>query len=74
MRNCQLSDKGTPGHPKGGYDDVLMAFCLAQWYAYLEPTPTFTQTRQTMIEKFKMKQRARAIRAMGPIPFNRKEW
>ena len=74
MRNCQLSDKGTPGHPKGGHDDVLMAFCLAQWYAYLEPTPTFTQTRQTMIEKFKMKQRARAIRAMGPIPFKRKEW
>jgi len=74
MRNCQTSDKGIPGHGKGGHDDVLMAFCLAQWYAYLEPTPTFTQTRQSMIEKFKSKARARRIRAMGPIPFKRKEW
>ena len=74
MRNCTMNDKGTPGHPKGGHDDTLMAFCLAQWFAYLEPTPTFTQTRQTMIEKFKSKQRARNIRAMGQIPYQRKEW
>jgi len=74
MRNCQTSTKGIPGHGKGGHDDVLMAFCLAQWFAYLEPTPTFTQTRQTMIEKFKSKARARRIRAMGPIPYRRKEW
>jgi len=74
MRNCQINDKGTPGHGKGGNDDTLMAFCLAQWYAYLEPVPTFVQTRQSMIEKFKMRQRARKIRQLGPIPFKRKEW
>jgi len=74
MRNCGISEKGIPGHQKGGHDDVLMAFCLAQWYAYLEPTPTFTQTRRTMMEKFKSKARARKIKSMGPIPYRRKEW
>ena len=74
MRNCSINDKGTPGHPKGGHDDTLMAFCLAQWFAYLEPTPTFSQTRQTMIEKFKSKQRASKIRAMGKTPYKIKEW
>ena len=74
MRNCGMNDKGTPGHQKGGHDDTLMAFCLAQWFAYLQPTPTFSQTRKTMIEKFKSKARARRIKAMGPIPYKRKEW
>jgi len=74
MRNCGISEKGIPGHQKGGHDDTLMAFCLAQWYAYLEPTPTFSQTRRTMLEKFKAKARARKIKAMGPIPYKRKEW
>ena len=74
MRNCGISDKGIPGHQKGGHDDTLMAFCLAQWYAYLEPTPTFSQTRRTMLERFKAKARARKIKAMGPIPYKRKEW
>ena len=74
MRNCGISDKGIPGHQKGGYDDTTIAFCLAQWYAYEYPTPTITQTKRTMIEKFKSKQRARLLRSNGPIPYRRKEW
>ena len=74
MRNLGMSDKGIPGHQKGGNDDTIMAFCLAQWFAFEYPTPTITKANKTLMEKFKSKQRARRIKANGPIPFKRKEW
>jgi hypothetical protein len=74
MRTLTISDKGSPGHPKGGNDDTIMAFCLAQWYAFEYPTPTITQTTISLMDKFRKKHRVKQLRNNGPIPFKRKEW
>ena len=72
MRNCIILNTGQPGHPKGTNDDVLFSFCLAQWVAKENPAPSLYEVRQTLMEEFMSKTRARRIRARGPIPYIRK--
>lgn len=72
LRNTICNDGGAPSHPKGGTDDMVISYCLAQWGAKIKPAPSLYEVRKQLMEEFIGKTKARRIRARGPLPFRRR--
>lgn len=72
LRNTVCNEGGAPSHPKGGNDDMVISFCLAQWAVKVKPAPSLHEVRKQLMEEFMAKTRARRIKARGPIPFRRR--
>jgi hypothetical protein len=72
LRNTICKDGGAPSHPKGGTDDMVISYCLAQWGAKIKPAPSLYEVRKQLMEEFIGKTKARRIRARGPLPFRRR--
>ena len=70
MRVIETCNNGVPNAVvKGSHDDLLVSTALALWGCKLKPAPSFWQVKREMIEDFKVKMRARKIKARGPIPW-----